>query len=194
MVAKVDARVSVVMDNVRKTFESLREITGKQVLVGIPSDREERKGDEDEDINNAALGYIHEFGSPAANIPARPFLIPGVRDAEKSELYQLRKAARAALEGETKLAMQAMNAAGIVASNSARNKISSNIPPPLQPETIARRHIARGTKSMRESEQVYLRLIAQGVDPGAAQNEVGIISLINTGQLRNSITYVIRQK
>ena len=47
---------------------------------------------------------------------------------------------------------------------------------------------------MRESEQVYLDLVSKGVHPEFAQAETGIIALVNTGEYRNSITYVVRKK
>jgi hypothetical protein len=187
-----EKRVEITKDNFFKVFEALTSLTGKSVLVGIPED--ENKREDDGAINNAALGYIHEFGSPEANIPARPFLIPGVKNAEPDTARELRKAAEEALNGDMKLADRALNRAGILAVNEVKRVIQSNIPPPLQPETVARRHKSRGTKSMRDSEKVYLDLVAKGTDPEAAQTEAGIVSLINTGQLRNSITYVIRGK
>ncbi len=185
-------RVTITMDNVSKVFASLQSLVGKQVLVGIPESKTDRQ--DGGEVNNAQLAYIHEFGSPAANIPARAFLIPGVQKAEKPALYQLRKAAHAALDGDPGKSDQALNAAGVVASNSARNEISTGDFVPLSPSTIRNRRYGRQTASMRESEQVYLRLVSKGVDPGAAQAEVGIRPLINTGQLRNAITYVVRKQ
>lgn len=183
--------VTVVKDDVAKVFKSIQELVGKQVLVGIPDEgKNKRQGDEP--VNNATIGYVMETGSPVHNVPARPFLVPGVQDARAAALRQLKQAGEAALAGDMPKMLQGLNRAGIVASNSVRNKISSNIPPPLDPATIANRHRQRETKSLRESEQVYLKLIDHGVAPGAAQNEVGIVALINTGQLRNSITYVVR--
>lgn len=180
--------VTVVKDNVSKVFKSITDLVGKQVLVGIPESKDRR---DDGPIGNAAIGYTMEFGSPANNVPARPFLIPGVEKVERSTLNQLKQAAEAALNGDAEVSDQKLNAAGIIASNSVRTEISSNIPPPLAPGTIRGRRHARGTKSRRESEDVYLNLISQGVDASAAQMETGIVSLVNTGQLRASITYVI---
>jgi hypothetical protein len=185
-------RVSITKDNVSKVFAGITELVGQQVLIGIPEDKNKREGDEP--ANNAQIGAIHEGGSPLQNIPARPWLIPGVKKAEKPALGQLRKAADAALVGDTAEAARRLAAAGIIGANEARGMINSNIPPPLSPETVRRRHYARGTKSMRESEQVYLDLVSKGVNPGAAQEETGIVSLINTAQLRNSITSVVRKK
>lgn len=181
--------VTVVKDNVAKVFKDIEALVGKQVLVGIPDSGQNHR--DDEPVNNATIGYVMEFGSPLHNVPARAFLIPGVQKARAPALVQLRQAADAALKGDTTGMLQALNRAGIVASNEVKLQINSNIPPPLKPGTIRNRHRGRDTK-IRESEQVYLDLVSKGVEPGAAQNEVGIVALVNTGQLRNSITYVVR--
>lgn len=181
--------VTVVKDNVAKVFKDIQALVGKQVLVGIPDSGQNNR--DEGPVNNATIGYVMEFGSPLHNVPPRPFLIPGVEAARAPALRQLRQAADAALKGDTSAMLQGLNRAGIVASNEVKHKINSNIPPPLKPGTIRNRHRGRGT-AIRESEQVYLKLVSKGVEPGAAQGEVGIVALVNTGQLRNSITYVVR--
>jgi hypothetical protein len=183
--------VTITKDNVSKVFQAITKITGKQVLVGIPDNGQNVR--DDEPVNNATIGYAMEFGSPASNVPARPFLIPGVKKSEKESLRQLRQACEAALNGNQPGMLQGLNRAGIVASNEVKHTINSNIPPPLAPSTIRNRYRQRQTKR-RESEQVYLDLVKNGAPPGAAQTDVGIVALVNTGQLRNSITYVVRDK
>jgi hypothetical protein len=187
-------RVTVVKDNVSQVFKSLEELLGNQVLIGVPEANADRKDDEGGPANNAVIGYTMEFGSPEHNIPARPHLVPGVQKAEKPAVEQLKKAAAAALDGDPKKADQFLTAAGIIGANEVRGMINSNIPPPLSPETVRRRKYARGTKSRRESEEVYLDLINKGVTPEAAQSETGIVSLVNTAQYRNAITSVVRKK
>lgn len=182
--------VDVTKDNVAKIFKSMAELTGKAVYVGIPEAENSRQ---EEEMNNARLGYIHEFGSPIAHIPARPFLIPGVQNVEKETAAQLKNAADAALSGDSKLADQSLNRVGIIASNEVKRVINSNIPPPLKPRTVRDRYKTRGTKHRRDNEILYMQLVAGGMEPGAAQSQAGIISLIDTGQLRNSITYVIKK-
>lgn len=186
------ANVEITKDNVFKIFKSMAELTGKAVYVGIPEDKNARNA-EGKPINNARLGYIHEFGSPIANIPARPFLIPGVKAVEKEAANQLKLASEAALKGDTALADQFLNRTGIVAVNKVREVIGSNIPPPLKPRTIRDRRKTRGTKSRRANEILYMQLISQGMEPGTAQDQAGIVALIDTGQLRNSITYVVKK-
>ena len=183
--------IEITKDNVSKIFKSMAELTGKAVYVGIPEDEASRT--EEAEMNNARLGYIHEFGSPLANIPARPFLIPGVKNVEKETAALLKVAAEAALSGDSKLADQNLNRAGIIAANEVKKVINSNIPPPLKPRTIRDRYKTRGTKGRRDNEILYMQLITGGMEPEAAQTQAGIIALIDTGQLRNSITYVVKK-
>jgi hypothetical protein len=186
-----------IKDRVKGILDSLRGLTKSQVLVGIPEDKSARDGE----ITNAALGYIHEFGAPAANIPARPHLIPGVRKSAPQYLPHLRKAAESALEGDPQKMQHSLMRAGIIASSAVRREITTGNFVPLSPVTVWHRHIARGTQSMRPSEKRYLDLvygnekkgIPGGMTPAMAQAATGIKPLINTGQLRNAYTYVIRR-
>lgn len=198
-------KITVVKDNVDKTVAAMTKLIGKQVLVGIPETKASRK--DEPEMNNATLGYIHEFGSPASNIPARPFLLPGMKKSRTAAIYQLKIAARAALDGDMQKMDAALGAAGTVCSNAVRNEFYHNNWPALQPSTVLNRNRSRGTKSHRKSELLYLALIS-GVDnqrgmygmsaeerqmsPEEAQTKAGIRPLMNTLQLLRSITYVIR--
>ena len=184
--------LKITKDHVNDVIKSITALVGKRVLVGFPeSSSHANRGSEEP--TNAALGYIHEFGSPAANIPARPFLIPGVEKAEEPGIAMLRKAVEFTLDGKPNHAEEFLNKAGLLAVNSAKNEISTASFVPLKPATVRGRKYSRQTKSRRKSEIEYLRLVKGGMDPGAAQAATGIQPLINTGQLRNAITYVIRK-
>ncbi|SEI98862.1 hypothetical protein SAMN04244579_02714 [Azotobacter beijerinckii] len=186
--------VKVTRDNVAMVLESIKQLAGQEVLVGIPATQAERSDGDSSPLNNAQLVYIHENGSPARNIPARPFLVPGIDEQLQSIRPHLQKAASAAMDGNADRVQVELNAAGLIAADGARHKINFGDFEPLSPETVRNRHRSRGTQSMREAERQYLDLIAQGSAPEQAQSETGIRPLINTGQLRNSITYVIRKK
>lgn len=181
----------VITDNVASVIRSVNMLVNKDVLVGIPAGPDRTEG---QPITNAEIGYVQEFGSPANNVPERPFLIPGVQDAQEAVADQFRAAAVAALTGNPSQVEVRLNRAGLLAVNSVKARISSNIAPALSPETIKNRHKGRKTKSMRKNEKAYLDLVAGGAQPADAQSAAGIVSLINTGELRNSITYVIRNK
>lgn len=178
-------------DKMRSIIDAINRITKKDVLVGIPDSAPERA---DTPMTNAQIGYVMETGSPAHNVPARPFLVPGVQDVQAQCAERLGKAADAALGGNLAGAERQMSAAGMVAENSVKKKIGSKIPPALSPETIRNRHKSRQTQSMRADEKEYLAAVDSGADPAQAQTEAGIIPLINSGALRNSITHLVRDK
>ena len=151
-------------DKVKGVLEALKALTGKQVLIGITEGTESR---EDGPINNASLGYIHETGSPINNIPARPWLVPGV-ESKKPQLAALLKAsATAALEGNSIKSDAKLNQAGLEGQSSAQEKIRNGPFTELAEKTLQARR-RRGVT--REKP------------------------LIDTGKLLASVTYVIRKK
>jgi hypothetical protein len=157
--------VQVPVDKLSQVLASMSELVKKDVLVGIPDSAPERK--EDTPLSNAQIGYIQEFGSPAANIPARPFLIPGVENVQPEVLEEFRAGAKGALNGDTGQVERSMARAGLKAQNAVRAKIQDGPFAPLAPKTLAARR-----KRGRSGEK----------------------PLLDTGQLRNSVTYVIRKK
>ena len=159
--------MKITTDNVAKVLASIQELAAKQVLVGIPASKAERKEGDQEPINNAQLGYIHEYGAPASNIPARPFLNPGIAHSQESINNHLQKAAKAAMDGDSEKVDVELNATGLIAQAGARNEITNGDLAPLAESTLAARR-RRGRTVTKP--------------------------LIDTGQLRNSITYVIREK
>jgi hypothetical protein len=185
-------RMTITKDSVSEVVKSITKFVGKQVLIGIPESTAERQ--DEGPINNATIGYLMETGIPSQNVPARPWLVPGVKKAEAPAVAKLQQAADAALDGNTQKADQALNAAGLIGVNFVRAEIGSNIPPPLAPSTVRNRKYARGTKSRRKGEEQYLALVKGGTPPGQAQSQAGIVALVNTSQLRNSVTSVIRNK
>ena len=158
--------MGMTFDRLDEILKSINGLVKKEVLVGVPDSTAGRK-DQGEPLSNAEIGYILENGSPANNIPARPHLVPGVQDARPKFEPQLQKGVEAALDGDLEKVERSMNRAGLVAQNSVRAKVNSNIQPKLADSTLdARRR--RGV--MREN------------------------TLVDTAQYRNSITYVVRKK
>lgn len=156
--------VRVAQDNLKAVLANVRSFGSKHVLIGIPSDENKR---DDGPIGNAQLGYIHENGSPANNIPPRPFLKPGVAAAKDKCLGVLKNAAKAGFKDPAAID-KGLNAAGLIGQASVKNTLRAGEGfAPLKPATIA----ARKRKG------------AKGTKP-----------LIRTGQLLNSITCVVREK
>jgi phage gpG-like protein len=154
-----------VLDKLPKLLAAMNSLTMKDVMVGIP--KEETARDDTGPLNNATIGYIMEHGAPEANIPARPFLIPGVEACKDKVAKQLAGAAKGAVQGNAIGIEEGLERAGLLAQNSVRAKINSGIGPSLAPSTIAARK---------------------------RRGRTGTKPLIDTGQLRNSITYVVRSK
>ena len=136
------------------------------VLVGIPEAEASREGEDDQPINNAALLAIHNFGSPAANIPSRPVMDIGLENAQPEIIKLFRSATIRALTGDVQALDTAYIRVGIVASNSIKKAINSQ-------EGI--KPIADSTLAARE-----------------ARGFQGEKALIVTAQMRNAITYVVR--
>jgi hypothetical protein len=134
------------------------------VLVGIPAEAKERK--DDEPINNATILAINEFGSAAANIPPRPVMSIGIRNAQDEIAKALKDAVIYALtKGKDALSIY-YNRAGIIASNSIKKAINAQVGFDGPAESTLATRKARGFK--------------------------GTKALIVTGQMRNSITYVVK--
>lgn len=167
-------------------LKAVRYLTSTQVLVGVPSDNEphlgadvgpnQRKdeGSQSTPLTNAELAYLHSNGVPERNIPARPFLQPGIDTVKDKILAIFEHAAKAALDGNTGEVDQSFDAVGLLAQGAVRGYIAAGIPPPLKPATIAaRRRRTKGSSYKRPAGDT--------------------VPLIDTAQLLHSISYVKRK-
>jgi len=161
--------VTVKIDITRDVLKSLCNLTSDQVLVGIPAANAERDPEPGEKTpaTNALIGYVMETGSPAQNIPARPFLVPGVKGIEEEIARRYAAGAKAVLDGKATSLDDTHNAVGLIAAASVQRKITDGPFAPLAPRTLAARK-ARGRTGERP--------------------------LVDTGQLRRSVSYVVRPK
>lgn len=187
--------LTVVKDNSKRVLDGIKSLQNLDVLVGIPGDSSpgehgpqtgsnlrvdamEGAGRVFSDMTNALLGIIHEFGAPEMNIPPRAFLSTGVRNEKKSITKYLGIAAKAAMAGDKMRVIRALNSAGIVGMNGAKRKITLGPFEPLKPGTIAARR-------RRSDGSSYRRKATKASD---------VTPLIDTGQLRNALTYVLRNR
>lgn len=196
IVAKASGKFSGVFkttDNVKTFLQGVEALTNTQVLVGVTADKNTRK--EGAEITNAELAYIHDKGSPEANIPARPFMEPGIKAVQDQIAKELENAGKAILDngkpGGARKVEIALNRVGIIASRSIKAKIGEGIPPPLAPRTILGRIARVKSKSRRKKIEAEL---ASGT-PASRQGGVeGLFTpLIVTGQLRNAVTFILRR-
>jgi len=165
-----------------------------EVLVGFTEDTEARKDDE---ITNAALGFIHDQGEPAANIPQREFMRPGIQAAQSRIQAEFRKIGQAVANGGgADVVEKGLHRVGSIAAASIKAKIADGIPPPLADSTLRSRGRAKQEGAIQERNR---RRAMKGKSPLAqALGNIGGMSntkpLEVTGQLRNAVTYAVRSK
>lgn len=174
---------------VKAALAAIRRLTRDEVLVGIPKETAPRKGDK---VNSAMLLYVHEHGSPARNIPARPVLGPTVKQHRDKAIARLKAGAKLALRGDPGAADKAMAGVGLLLQQEAQRRIQGGIPPPLADSTLrarARRKAGRGV-GIRKGAKAELASRAAGNEPGIEF----ATPLIDTGAMWQAIKYVIRRR
>lgn len=158
------------LDNFLKLRKALKFLKENSVYVGISEDTSNR---EDEDkatgVTNAELLFIHTNGSPINNIPPRPVIEPALKDDSERISQMMKKAGELAMEGKESEAIQQLKKTGMRGQNVSRAWFTSpnNNWPPNSPSVDAAKR-AKGS-----------------TDPKP---------LIDTGELRKSITYFISQR
>lgn len=178
------------IDNLPKVSKDLKQLTGRSVLVGVPSTKNTRGIPaktmekfnklggkkpsaklrrallhDSSGVSNATIAAIQDKGSDLANIPPRPFLKAGVLADRKNIEARMAAVGRAALRDDPTAVDRALHAVGLEAANAVKRKITAGPFVRLAPGTLRARR-SRGRK---------------GTKP-----------LIDTGQLRNSISYVVK--
>ena len=166
---------------------AMRELTRSHVLVGVPADETNR--DAGDGINNATLSYIHEYGTEDGRIPPRPHLVPGIRKAQEVISDALKMAAARALEGDTPAVRAGLEKAGLAGQNAVRSMFADNDWPPLAKSTL-------NAKPLKKDETGAVMLDDKGRPlREKSRAEKGRTNpLMDTGQLRNAHTYVIRDR
>lgn len=149
-------------DDSAKLKAELRKLQKVDVLVGWPEDTSHRK--ESTQITNPQLAFVHSHGSPLQNIPARPILQPAIEAPDNKALIteELKRAAQSALSAEPTEATAHLNRAGLAAANAAKSWF-----------TDARNQWAPNRPAT---------IARKGSDK----------PLIDTGQLRRSVSFVVK--
>lgn len=205
---------SITTDRVKDIEKSLRELSSLDVLVGVPQENSSHKGhitnpelafihthgvrskamrqemgknmemgsnglpytpDFERFSENLSKGmnysaaynlYLHEHGSPAWQIPPRPIIEPAIEDPQNKKIItdDLGEAGKAALDGNMTQARAELQKAGMDAQNAVREWF-------VNPRN---EWPPNAESTIRE----------KGSDR----------PLIDTAELRKSITYVIREK
>jgi hypothetical protein len=156
--------LTVTKDFTAQFNEAIKRFKSDNVQIGIPRTDDPRE--DDAPINNATLLALNTFGSPANNIPARPVLEVGIKNAKDAIAEQFKRCAQESFSKGLPAMEIYYERAGIIASNSVKKAINEQdgIDPP-----------ADATIKARES---------RGFN--------GTKALVVTGQMRNAITFVLK--
>lgn len=185
------AGATLVVDNLALLQRDIQLLAESEVLVGFPEETTDR--DDGSPLNNASRGYIHDNGAPESNIPARPFMIPGIERAQHQITSRLVSTAVSVLknsqqrEPKTNIVERGLHAVGMVAVSAIKSVISDGIQPPLSDVTLYQR--MRRVPS-RKAEKQELANRAAGAPPSTDL----VKPLIDTGEMSNAITHVLRSK
>lgn len=137
-------RVDKGFDKFRAAYKALG--NRSHVNVGILGNiKNTRKNEDGAELTNVEIGAIHEFGSPAERIPERSFLRSTMKLNRAAYMRTLRATVRdRVLQGKATM-VQVLNAMGARIANDIKNRITqgAGIPPPLSPQTIARKGSSR---------------------------------------------------
>lgn len=174
------------VDNWNSLLRSLEFIRNNSVYVGIPDESTDRK--EKDGITNAELLFIHtngtqkssaaqdlyerSAGSPMKGIPPRPVIEPAIENDLGRLNKMLEKSAKFAFDGKINQARIELGKVGMRGQNVCRDWFYNpeNGWPPDSEETIKRKKAKHKT---------------EGYEPR---------TLIDTSQLKNSITYFVKTK
>lgn len=118
----------------------LAELTGGNftLTAGVHSDDANHTHGSGEGMTVGDIATIHEFGAPAAGIPARSF-VRGWYDEQFTEIASvLKQEIGAAMKGTRPMGV-AFERAALRLEGSIKGRIRRHIPPPLAPATVKRK-------------------------------------------------------
>lgn len=150
--------------------KSIKFLNENYVLVGVPDESTDRK---EKDVTNAELLFIHTNGSPINNIPPRPVIEPALYNDKDRLNTMLAKVFDYISKGDKASAIAQLKRVGMRAQNVCRAWFvdPDNGWPPNSPAT-------------REAK---IRKFRKYNKDGTYEPR----PLIDTGELRKSITYVL---
>jgi hypothetical protein len=189
---RIGSGLIVKKDRLLDAMNAIRALSRTEVMVGIPDGDKNDREATPEDPNpptNAVIGYVQEMGEPSRNLPARPFLVPGVEEAISEYTKPLQTAAKKAFAGDMAAMEAALGRAGTIAVRHVKAIIRAQDFAPLAPSTIEHR-LEKVFNLKPKLEKKYNKMSPAEKAAFAAAN---ITILIDTAALINSITWVLRK-
>lgn len=117
-----------------KLEAKIAELRGLGVVVGVTAKTNDRSGE----FSNAELAAVHEFGSPAHNIPERSFLRKPLINNAAQVANLAKNAVEKFIAGQI-TAEAVLGTIGEEAKSISKEAITEGIAPALKPATIKRK-------------------------------------------------------
>lgn len=186
---EVTMSVEMVSDSAREFEAALKEMQAQAVYAGFPESEKPRENEDGEEspITNAAIAYIQNTGIPEKNIPQREFMVSGIESKREKIADEMEGVGIAALDGKLDGIEQGLHRVGLTAQDAIKAKIFDGPFEPLAESTLKAR-ARRG----REGAQGELDRRAVGQEASGEMFE-GARPLVDTGQLKNAVTYVVKK-
>lgn len=163
--------VANITNRLKEIAKKMEELAKKEVVVGIPSGSKARK--DNGGITNAELGMIHEFGSPDKGIPERSFIRSTFAE-EADNIGQL----------------MTVKVKGLLNNKGSVNDVYSVIGKYVKGRVVEKITDGQFTPNKDETLNRKLKRISKKKRKAKDANK----PLIDTGQLRASITYEVRNE
>lgn len=192
MKVRLTAQVTVTKDKLAILAKALAAASGRRVLIGFP--RATATREQGSEVNNAELGYIHNYGAPEQNIPQREFMDPAFKSVLDKNISTLGAGLKAMLAPGTTNALEALDRylhkVGLQTQAAIKATIRAGLDPELAESTVRARIARRKSKPWKTKRTAAVDAnIAAGLAPGA-----GLFTpLIDTSRMLNAVTYVIRR-
>jgi hypothetical protein len=149
--------------NYKAVMDAIAFLKKHEVCIGIPENAAKRKDSKGTPVNNAELLFIHTNGSPVNGIPPRPVLEPAIKRYSERVTDPIKKAVDAAVAGRKRDIMPALEMAGFEGQN------------------VARSYFTDATNEWPPN------------NPETIERKGSSRPLIDTDEMRKSITYVVRE-
>ena len=174
---KVLARIQYKLEAIPKEFD------GMVAQVGIPIGETYESG-----VTVATVAAIHEFGAPAAGIPARPFIIPTAKKERSAWSKIIAGGVKKVIKGNATV-FDVLNVVGIQAAADMKTMVISISSPALSPVTVLLRKWRKAGRQIDASVVDQARsAISRGVDPGSNNKPLN-----DTGYMIKSINHAVNK-
>lgn len=170
-------------------FKKLRSLQSMEILVGIPEQKTKRR--RNNVMNNATLLMIHTKGSPLQGLPARPLIEPAISAQDNADKIadDVREIIKAVLNNQLDQARRLMSVTGQDAVNMIHNWFDD----PRngwEPDAVATvksklRKLGKRVVTKEERQEMIEEYLGGMSDINT--------TLVDTGQMRKAITYVINE-